>query len=440
MSKKALLVAFHFPPIKASSGLERTLALTRHLPSHDWEPLVLTVSPSAYPAISDERLGQIPADTVVQRSFALDAARHLAIGGRYPRWFVLPDRWQTWMLGAIPAGLAMIRRHRPQVIWSTYPIVSAHWIGYALHRLSGIPWVADFRDPMVEQDVRTGELSPAWGALRNARLAIEQRAAQDASALSFCTEGARQICLNRYPEVKADRWRVIANGFDESAFAAAERSSSGERAKDDAIVLLHSGTIYTSSDRDPSHFFRALRRILDLRLPRAKPIKVILRASGVESHYGDLLNTLRLTDHVVFAPALPYEAALQEMLAADGLIIFQGYTSNPAIPAKLYEYFRARRPILALADRDGDTARLMREESVGMIAPLENENLIVEALTLFLRDIEAGQAKLMAPSRIASFERAQAVSKFAALFDEVSGKLMQDHRSVSGEYPRRARQ
>jgi hypothetical protein len=179
---------------------------------------------------------------------------------------------------------------------------------------------------------------------------------------------------------------------------------------------------------------------LDLRLPRAKPIKVILRASGVESHYGDLLNTLRLTDHVVFAPALPYEAALQEMLAADGLIIFQGYTSNPAIPAKLYEYFRARRPILALADRDGDTARLMREESVGMIAPLENENLIVEALTLFLRDIEAGQAKLMAPSRIASFERAQAVSKFAALFDEVSGKLMQDHRSVSGEYPRRARQ
>lgn len=420
MSKKALLVAFHFPPVKASSGLERTLALTRHLPSHGWAPLVLTASPSAYPAVSDERMGQIPEQTVVNRSFALDAARHLSVGGRYPRWFALPDRWQTWILGAIPSGLAMIRRHRPQVIWSTYPIASAHWVGYVLHRLTGIPWVADFRDPMVEQDIRTGALSPVWSALRRARLAIEGRAAEHASALTFCTEGARQICIERYPNANASRWQVIANGFDESAFAAAEKRQGRAQPKGDAIVLLHSGTIYPTPDRDPSHFFRALRRVLDGRPDKARPIKVVLRASGVDTYFRDLLSALRLSEHVLLPPALPYEAALQEMLGADGLIIFQGYTSNPAIPAKLYEYFRAHRPILALADSAGETARLMREESVGEIAPLEDEGLIAEALAKFLCDIDAGQSRLMNPDRIARFERMQAVSKFASLFDEIA--------------------
>jgi hypothetical protein len=420
MSKKVLLIAFHFPPLKASSGLERTLALTRHLSGHGWEPLVLTAAASAYPDVSDERLSQIPAQTVIRRSFALDATRHLAVGGRYPRWFVLPDRWQTWMLGAIPAGLAMIRRHRPQVIWSTYPIASAHWIGYILHRLSGIPWVADFRDPMVEQDARTCALTPAWKAMRNARLAIEQRAAHHASALSFCTQGARQICIDRYPNANPDRWRVIPNGFDESAFVSDEVAAGSWVAADSAIVLLHSGTIYPTPDRDPSHFFRALRRVLDARSPSSRPVKVVLRSSGVEAHYTDLLNTLQLAANVMFAPALPYEAALREMMCADGLIIFQGYTSNPAIPAKLYEYFRARRPILALVDRDGETAKLMREEAVGELAPLDDEQLIAATLHKFLVDIESDRSKLMTMARIASFERKQAVAKFAEMFEAVA--------------------
>lgn len=419
MSNKALLVAFHFPPVKVSSGLERTLALARHLPSYGWEPLVLTASPRAYSAVSDERIGQIPDQTVVKRGMAIDASRHLAIAGRYPRWFELPDRWQTWILSAIPIGISMIHRHHPKIIWSTYPIASAHWIGYALHRLTGIPWVADFRDPMVEQNTRTGDIAPSWGALRKTRLSVELRAAHCASSLSFCTAGALDICAKRYPDGHAERWRVIPNGFDETAFLAAERSRDQGQYRDGAIVLIHSGTIYPTPDRDPSHFFRALRKVLDQRPAGARTVRVVLRASGVENHYRDTLQSLRLTEHVLFAPALSYEAALGEMLGADGLIVFQGYTSNPAIPAKLYEYFRARRPILALVDHDGETARLMREELIGEVAPLEDECLISVALSKLLIDIETGQIRVMEPARIAHFERMQSVASFAKLFNEI---------------------
>ena len=46
--KRVLLVAFHFPPYGASSGIQRTLRFVQHLPSLDWQPLVLTAHPRSY--------------------------------------------------------------------------------------------------------------------------------------------------------------------------------------------------------------------------------------------------------------------------------------------------------------------------------------------------------------------------------------------------------
>ena len=139
------MIAFHFPPMQGSSGLQRTLKFARYLPDHGWQPIVLSAGAGVYQATSDAQLNEIGSTAVVRRAFALDAARHLAIHGAYPSWLALPDRWASWWLGAVPAGLALIRRYRPDVIWSTFPIATAHLIGLTLARMSGLPWVADFR-------------------------------------------------------------------------------------------------------------------------------------------------------------------------------------------------------------------------------------------------------------------------------------------------------
>ena len=38
------MVAYHFPPLRGSSGIQRTLRFCRYLPDFGWTPLVLTAS------------------------------------------------------------------------------------------------------------------------------------------------------------------------------------------------------------------------------------------------------------------------------------------------------------------------------------------------------------------------------------------------------------
>src|SRR3954463_12658579 len=158
MSKRVLMVAYHFPPMNISSGIQRTLRFVQYLPEFNWEPVILTAHPRSYTGVSSASLAEVPAHLQLKRAFALDTARHLSLWKMYPRWLALPDRWCTWWLGAVPAGLSLIRKFKPDVLWSTYPIATAHLIAYTLHRLTGIRWVADFRDPMIEPNYPSNSL------------------------------------------------------------------------------------------------------------------------------------------------------------------------------------------------------------------------------------------------------------------------------------------
>src|SRR5207245_1090808 len=127
-----------YPPLRGSSGIQRTLQFSRYLPEQGWHPLILTASLKAYAQVGNELLGEIPPHVPVKRAFALDTARHFTFRGSYLRWMALPDRWVSWWLGGVSAGLRLVQRHRPALMWSTYPIATAHLIGLTLHRLTGI--------------------------------------------------------------------------------------------------------------------------------------------------------------------------------------------------------------------------------------------------------------------------------------------------------------
>lgn len=413
--KRVLMVAFHFPPQRGSSGLQRTLQFVRNLPELGWEPLVLSAAARAYEDAGDEQLAAIPPATWVRRAFALDTARHLAWRGRYLGWMALPDRWASWVLGALPAGLAAIRRARPALIWSTYPIASAHLIGLLLHRLSGLPWVADLRDPMVDA------VHPAGRARRACALWIERQTLLHCTRAVCTTEGAARSYRARYPELPPERLCVIENGYDEATFAAAGALPALPLPAGRPLVLLHSGIVY-EVERDPSCLFEALGALRAEGRIGPDTLRLVLRAPVTDEWLRALARRHGIADMVAIEPALPYREALREMLCADALLLLQAANCNDQVPAKLYEYLRAARPILALTDAAGDTAATLRAAGVDTIGPLDSTVGIKQALLRFLALVAAGRAPLASAETVGRHERRAHARQLARLFDEVAGR------------------
>lgn len=377
------MIAFHFPPLAGSSGIQRTLRFVQHLPRHGWQPLVLSASPTAYERTSDDLLGDIPQGTVVRRAWALDTARHLSIGGRYIGAMARPDRWISWRHAAVRAGLQMIREHRPDALWSTYPIATAHLIGAELQRRSGLPWVADFRDPMAQDDYP--EDPRTWASFKS----IEEAAVRRARLSLFTTPGAVRLYRQRYPEA-GERIRLLENGYDEEAFSAAERHEQAPPAAAGAPrVLLHSGIVYPS-ERDPTQLMAALRMLHDAGSIRPGSVIVRFRAAVHDDLLRQLARQHGVEAYVELCPAVPYAQALAEMMRVDALLVLQASNCNEQVPAKLYEYLRAGRPILCLSDPVGDTAGVVRDAGITQVARLDSAPDIAGLLQRCLVDGDAG--------------------------------------------------
>jgi hypothetical protein len=72
--------------------------------------------------------------------------------------------------------------------------------------------------------------------------------------------------------------------------------------------------------------------------------------------------------------------------------VMQGSGCNEQIPAKIYEYLRAGRPILGLATPEGDTSAALRNAGVVALADLESADAIVDLLPGFVDALRTGAA------------------------------------------------
>lgn len=403
-----LFVAFHFPPLHGSSGIQRTLAFARHLPRHGWRTHVLTTTLNAYERVSAESLSLIPPDTQVYRAWALDSRRHLSICGRYIDSLAVPDRWQSWVIPAIVRGVWLARRLGAAAVCSTYPIASAHIVGYGISRLTGLPWIADLRDPMLQNDFPHGALR------RRAFGWIERRIVAHARRILVTTPGAAEFYFERYPAMPRDRIVVIENGYDEQIFPTLPEPPAA--AADRPLTLLHSGLIY-GQERDPRNLFGALRDLL----PRLAPlrVRVVLRAPGEELPWAQVIAEYGLQDVVEVRPPIPYQQALAEMMAADALLILQACNCNRQIPAKAYEYCFAGRPIIGLTDPAGDTGRLLARLGVPAVAALEDQAAITQMLANVLPQLRDGTYPPLDAAQVAALSRSARTAELAAVLDAV---------------------
>lgn len=401
------MIAYHFPPLAGSSGIQRTLRFARYLPEFGWQPIVLTTHPRAYLKVSDDQLTDVADGIEVIRAAAWDTARHFSIAGRYPGVLARPDRWLSWWPGAVWSGMRAIKHRRPDAIWSTYPIATAHLIGASLVKRSALPWVADFRDPMAQPGYPSDPLT--WQSFDR----LEREVISTARFSTFTTPSATRTYQDRYPQ-HAGRIAILENGYDEETFAG---TMPGEPLNPNRLTLLHSGIVYPS-ERDPSQLFAALALLKQSRPDFYQRLVVRFRAPVHDDMLRDLARRNGVEDAVEIMPPVAYREALGEMLRADGLLILQAANCNEQIPAKLYEYLRAGRPTLVLSDPVGDTAQAARSAGIDAIVPLDDGTAISSLLAGFVADSHAGT--LPRADAIAAASRRERTRVLAQILDRAT--------------------
>lgn len=394
--------------------MHRTLAFTRHLDSSGWQVTVLTPSLKAYENWSAEQFSFIPDNVQVIRAFARDVSRHFSWRGKYLMRMALPDNWQSWVVGGVISGLITIIRKRPDVIVSTYPIASAHIIAYLLHKLTEVPWVSDLRDPMAQPGY------PSDPKRKKVFEWIEKKIVRHCQFAIVTAPGAQELYQHRFPSTSADFWRIIPNGYDEEIFSQVNevvRDGPGGADSTEPYILLHSGVIYPS-ERDPTQLYAALSELKKEGVHGIERLQLRLRATGNDDLYQQQIEQADIADLVKLEPPIPYMQALEEMLGVDGLLLLQADNCNYQIPAKAYEYIRAKKPVLALTPVKGDTGQLLAGAGVADICPLDDKEQIKAALLRFLAKLGDSSFTAVSQDAIRQYSRQAQAVQFQSVLEE----------------------
>ena len=127
-------------------------------------------------------------------------------------------------------------------------------------------------------------------------------------------------------------------------------------------------------------------------------------------------------DFVVMRGQCAYEETLDAMEQADILVLFDSPGRTIGVPAKLYEYLGAGRPILALAEHGGDVATILKRSGVlHRIASPKNALQIQQALRELAQAMR-GKETVADASLLQRFTRQNLTGALANHLDTLIGK------------------
>lgn len=407
--RTVLLISYYFPPSPAVGGA-RIANFAKYLPEFGWEPVVLTISNRDLAARDDSRLERLPGVTVVNANCwptladAYLAGKRLLVGEtakpyRRPtvaagspgasgggvetrgmalrRWILsllsVPDGQRGWIVPAVAKALREIRRRRVACVVTSCPPYSVHVIGLLVALLTGVRWIADFRDPWMSGGAKV--------LYMNSRLSrwidrwLERRVVGRADVVVANTPALCASLRGAYPRSPAAKFVTVTNSIDLGRFAALWTLP-----KDAVFTITYAGSLYFN--RSPEPVFAAVRRLLDEGAVARHAIRIRLigqcdEVGGVPT--SDLVRRHGLEAVVETSPPIPYAAAL-EAVRRSHVALLLAPTQPNQIPAKAFDYIGVGTEILAIAG-PGATADLVTRARVGAVYDQGD----IPGITAFLR-------------------------------------------------------
>jgi glycosyltransferase involved in cell wall biosynthesis len=124
---------------------------------------------------------------------------------------------------------------------------------------------------------------------------------------------------------------------------------------------------------------------------------------------------------------VPYSEALAEMRRANILLLLDSPGRRAGVPAKLYEYLGSGRPVLALAEPDGDTAVVLQRSGVlhRVVAP-GDVAAIRQALVELGEAVRTGRPAVADPEALRQLTRESVAGDLAQLLTRLTGNTPAD--------------
>ncbi|MCE5271057.1 glycosyltransferase [bacterium] len=419
--KNLLLVSYFFPP-HGGAGVLRPLETVRLLEGLGWRCSVVAGPAEGYWFSDPELLERVPASAEVRRTRAWSGPRLLRRGSAGPRrnealigrlrrvadWLPLPDVYCGWVPFAVHAAMELARK--ADCILSTSPPESAHCVAGYVARRTGLPWVADFRDPWLHGLYRCypSRWQRAWQA------GYEARAVRHASLVIANTPEAEEDFRVRYPGLPKAKFQTVPNGFDPEEFSRLTRP----QPQPGVFRLVHAGGL--TLERDPLPFVRAFARVRETLSGR---LRLVLELIGpLAPRFLEQARGLGLGPDLELPGWVGRRTALERLAAADCGVLIEAFRAGAELvtPLKLYDYLGAGLPVLAVAPA-GAATRTVESLDAGLAVTSPDEDAIAAALEALIERVRSGGETLRGRIRAAAsgFERGRQVERLAGLIEHM---------------------
>ncbi len=394
--KRVLIIAYYWPP-NAGVGVYRWLKFSKYLPQFGWRPVIYTPANPEMQAVDPSLLKEIPPQAeVIEAPITEPYSIYKKFTGRSKEerlqtaflretaakswredvalWLrsnlFIPDARVWWVRPSVERLRKYLEDHPVDAIVTTGSPHSMHLIGQRLKRVTGIPWIADFRDPWTNIDYY-GQLKLTARSDRKHH-ELEKQVLHEADRVTTVSwTWARD--LERIGGRKVD---TITNGFDPADLPREPI------AVDREWSLVHVGSI--TPTRDVPFLWKALAQRTRHDRMFAERFKLRL-IGGVDHSVLANIEKAGLAPWLQRVPHLPHDQAIEEMQRARMLLLPVNNTPNVMgfLPAKVFEYLAVQRPILAIAPEGSDIQRVIGNANV--MVPRDHEEKIEMAVNELFR-------------------------------------------------------
>lgn len=430
MTKKVLIITYYWPPA-GGPGVQRVLKFVKYLRDYGWEPLILTVKNGEYPATDETLQAEVPQGVRVYRSRSFEpfslyrkftgepedravpvgilSQKDLPPKKRIARFVrlncIVPDAKKWWKGPAVRTGKRILRHERPALIFSSSPPPTVHRIAQSLAKKSGLPWVADLRDPWSGiHYYRHNRL----GIMNRIDAFLERKTLADAACVVTVSDHFGEL-------IETDRKNicVITNGYDPADLEAGARV----RKETGRFVISYVGGL--NENRYYPGFFRAIGELAADPQVKRGSVKLLL-AGEIQQRYRDAIRELTGPRvETEYRGYVPHKTAVDIMRSSDLLLLFMEKAGNYSghIPGKLFEYLASGNAVLGAGPVRGSSQKILRDSGAGII--VSGESGCSEELLEYYRKWERGKLHGARPETIRKYSRKKLTKDLVTLFEEV---------------------